>query len=122
MDGTLLKVEKFEEVNEITLYETQTAQIGQFFLSKTQAAQMADLFANFFKIRAQIYIGCTALVAVFHLGSRELMQHHLHHCEFVEIGIQEGSNDHRAIYSWVAVQKGMGAIEARNYHSMLREH
>jgi hypothetical protein len=34
------------------------------------------------------------------LGTRKLMQHHLHHGEFVEVCVQQTGNDHVKAYGW----------------------
>ena len=42
----------------------------------------------------QIHTAVAALEAVFHLRTRKLVQHHLHHGELVEIGIEQAGDDH----------------------------
>src|SRR5699024_705894 len=94
VDAALGKMEKPEKVHEVAFYEAQAAQIVEFVLAKAQLAQLVHLVADFVQPWAQVGPGCTALVAVLDLGSREVMQHHLHHGELVQVGIQQRIDDH----------------------------
>jgi hypothetical protein len=45
--------------------------------------------------RHQVDAGVAALEAVFDLGGRVLVQHHLHHRELVQIGVEQRIDDHQ---------------------------
>src|SRR5690606_35142691 len=92
---------------------------------------MTDLFADFVQVGPQVNIGCTALITVFNPGGGKMVQHHLHHGEFIEIGVQQGSDDHccafpvDAEFLWredmasvPSGQRPQNCSGRRNYHSM----
>jgi hypothetical protein len=57
-------------------------------------AQRANFVSNLIRKLGQVDTGVAALEFVLHLGTRKLVQHHLHHGEFVEVGVEEAGDDH----------------------------
>ena len=103
-DVFLVQAKQAEKVHKITLDEPHGPQIGQLRVLEMQAAQGADLLADFRGERCQVKagaarrgrdLGIAALELVLHLRTRELMQHHLHHGEFVKVRIEKAGDDHR---------------------------
>ena len=89
-----VEAEDAQEIGKVALDETQRTQIGKLLLRETQRTQMADFLANLLHIRRQPDARVAALEAVLHLRARKLVQHHLHHGELVQIGIEQAFNDH----------------------------
>jgi hypothetical protein len=86
-DAFLVEVEQAQEIDEVALDEAQRAQIGQLRVLETQAAQRADLGADLVHIGCELHAGVAALEAVLDLCSGKLVQHHLHHREFVQVSV-----------------------------------
>ena len=107
-DVLFVQLEQPQEINEVTLDKAQRMQVGQLGVLKVQTAQGPDLVANFIDVGAKRPAGAAgggidARIAapefVLHLGTRELMQHGLHHGELVQIGIKKTGNDHAVTLS-----------------------
>lgn len=92
--ATLGQMEQAQEVDEIALDEAQAAQIIQLLAGEAQLAQLVHLGAYFVEIGPQIDARSTALVAVLDLCSRKMMQHDLHHAEFVQVRVEQRCDDH----------------------------
>ncbi|MPN52639.1 hypothetical protein SDC9_200301 [bioreactor metagenome] len=86
-DVFVVELEQTQEIDKIALDETQRTQIGQLGILKAQLAQRTDLFADFIDVRSQLHARVAAFETVLHLRTRKLMQHHLHHREFVQVGV-----------------------------------
>ena len=88
-DGDVFVVElkQAQKIHKIAFDKAQRTQVGQLRILKAQLAQRADFFTDFIDVGSQLHAGVAALEAVLHLCARELMQHHLHHREFVQVGI-----------------------------------
>jgi hypothetical protein len=50
--------------------------------------------ADFVQVGTQVDPGSTAFVTVLDLGSGKMMQNHLHHAEFIQIGVEQRSDYH----------------------------
>lgn len=98
MDAAFRQVEQFEEVDEVAFDKAQIAQIFKFVGGEAQLAQLVHFFADFVQIGTQVDALRAAFVTVLDLGSGELMQHHLHHAEFVQIGVEQRSDYHGCAY------------------------
>ena len=83
-----------EEVNEIALDEAHPAKIFKLFFFEAQVAELAYFVAYFIYVRHEIDLRRTAPEFVFCVCRREVMQHDLHHCELVEIGIEQRMDNH----------------------------
>src|SRR5450631_3787755 len=83
-----------EQVHEIALEEAPAAQIGEFATGKAKRAKRADFALDFTQIRREVHTRRAALETVFDLGTRKVMQYHLHHGELVEIGVEQRLDDH----------------------------
>jgi hypothetical protein len=57
---------------------------------------MIDFGLNFIRKLCQINIRRAAFEFVFDLRARKMVQHHLHHGEFVKVGIEQGLDNHGA--------------------------
>src|SRR5690606_37879998 len=88
------QMEQAEEIDEVTFDKTQTAQVLQFFFGKTQLAQCVHFGTDLVQVGPQVHSRCAALVTVFDLRSGKVMQHHLHHAELVQVGVEQRSNYH----------------------------
>ena len=93
-----IEPEDAQKIDEVALDEAHGFQVGQLGILKAQAAQSADFFANFVHIGRQLAnAGSTRVAAlefVLHLGTRKVVQHHLHHGELVQVGIEQAGDDH----------------------------
>ena len=89
-----IQFEQAQKIDEITFNESQRSQIGKFVVFKVQAAKRLNFASNFVHIGRQIDTRISALETILDLGTRKLMQNHLHHGEFVEVGVQQTGNDH----------------------------
>ena len=96
-------MEQAQEIHEITLDEAHGPQIGKLSLLEMQLAQGANLIADLADERRKVHaVGSLArslpriatLEPVLDLGPRKLVQHHLHHRELVQVGVEETGNDH----------------------------
>jgi hypothetical protein len=100
MDVFLIEPEQAQEVDKIALDKAHRAQVIELRILKLQAAQRTDFLADLRHVRSQRLhtrgSRVAALEAVLHLRARELMQHHLHHGEFVQIGVEQTADDHDA--------------------------
>lgn len=91
-------MEQFEEIDEVAFDETQATQIFKFVLGEAQLAQLVHFFANFVQVGAQVDPRSPAFVTVLDLGSGKLMQHHLHHAEFIQVGVEQRGDYHDCAY------------------------
>ncbi|MNS28924.1 hypothetical protein D3C72_609130 [compost metagenome] len=98
VDAALGQVEQAEEIDEVAFDEAQAAQVIQFVLGEAQLAQLVHLFADFIQIGAQVGPSGAALVTVLDLCSGKLMQYHLHHAEFIQIGVEQRGDYHGCAY------------------------
>ncbi|MCY1314477.1 hypothetical protein D9M70_651310 [compost metagenome] len=94
MNAALGHVEQLEEINEVALDKTQAAEIFKFVVGEPKLAQLVHFLADFVQIGAQVHPGSTAFVTVLDLGSGKLMQDHLHHAEFIQVGVEQRGNYH----------------------------
>ena len=83
-----------QEIDKITLDESQATEIGKLLLLEPKGTKVMDFLTDLLQIGVQVNAGRAALVAILHLRSRKMVQHHLHHGEFVEVGIEKRLNDH----------------------------
>ena len=90
----LVHLEQAQEVDEVALDEAQRTQVVELALAKAQRAQVLDLFADLVDQAGQRNARVAALEAVLHLRARKVMQHHLHHGELVQIGVEQRVDDH----------------------------
>ncbi len=95
-NAALRQMEQAQEIDKIALDEAQAAKIIQLFVGETQLAQLMHLLADFVQVGAQIDPRRAALIAIFDLGGREMVQHHLHHGKLVQVGIEQRSDNHDA--------------------------
>ncbi len=89
-------MEQRQEVGEVRLDEAQAAQVIHFVLAQPQPAQRIDLARDLIDELRQVHAGSAAFEAVIHLRCRVLVQHRLHHGEFVQIGVEQRMDDHAA--------------------------
>src|SRR5699024_6193835 len=52
------------------------------------------LFAYFVQPGAEVDAGRAALVTILNLCGWKMMEHHLHHGELIQVGVQQRINDH----------------------------
>ncbi|MNY31556.1 hypothetical protein D3C86_1657230 [compost metagenome] len=86
-DVLLAQVEQSQEIDEIALDEAHAAQVVEFFLGEAELAEVGHFGANLVDIRGQVDARIAALEPVLDLSLREAVQHHLHHCELVQVGV-----------------------------------
>lgn len=91
-----IQMEQRQEVGEVRLDEAQAAQVIHFVLAQPQPAQRIDLARDLIDELRQVHAGSAAFEAVIHLRCRVLVQHRLHHGEFVQIGVEQRMDDHAA--------------------------
>ena len=87
-DVLAIHLEKTEKVDEIALEEAELPQVVQLLVGEAQRAQRLDLALDVVDERHQVHALVAALEAVLHLCPGEVMQHHLHHRELVQVGIK----------------------------------
>ena len=92
-----IELEDSQKINEVSLDKAHGLEVSQLCVLKPQIAQAANLFANLVDVRRKLSL-VAALETVFNLGARKLMQHHLHHGEFVQVGVEQACNDHGHIF------------------------
>ena len=97
IDEPLVQVEEAEEVDEVALEKAPAAQVLEFLARKVEIAECADLVPDALDVGGEVDIGVAAAEAVFDLRLRKMMQDHLHHRELVEVGIEQGRDDHRRL-------------------------
>ena len=68
--------------------EAELPQVVQLLVGEAQRAQRLDLALDVVDERHQVHALVAALEAVLHLCPGEVMQHHLHHRELVQVGIE----------------------------------
>ena len=93
-DVLFIQPEQAQEIDKVAFDKAHGAQVVQLVWLKVQAAQRLDFTANFIGVGSEIDAGVATFEAVLHLRTRELVQHHLHHGELVQVGIQQAGNDH----------------------------
>ena len=93
-DVFLVELEQAQKVHKVAFDKAQRTQVGQFLILKTQAAETANFLPDVIGMGRQVHPGVAALEAVLHLGARKLVQHHLHHGELVQVGVQKAGDDH----------------------------
>jgi len=94
MSIALVELEQAQQVDEIALQEAPAAQVIELVLREAQPAKRTDLVTDLVHVRREIEAGIAALEAVFDLRARKVMQHHLHHGELVEVGVEQRMDDH----------------------------
>ena len=87
-------MEQVQEIHKIALDETEAAQVIKLLLLKPQAAKCRNFSADFINVGSQINIVITTFEAILDLRTRKMMQHNLHHREFVQISIEQRRNNH----------------------------
>jgi len=98
-------VEQAQEFDEIGLEVALPGQKVEFFGIQLERAHVFDLALDFLCQRSQIHVGGAALEPVFDLRAGKLMQHCLHHREFVDVGVEKRLDDHCAGFSSVLPSK-----------------
>ena len=83
-----------EEVDEIRLHEAQAAQVRELLLAEAQRVQRRDLATDLADVGPQVDALGAAAEAVLDLRAREMVQHDLHHGELVQVGVEQGLDDH----------------------------
>ena len=87
-----IEAEQAQETDEVRLHERDALQKPQLVLAHAQLAQALDLVANFVQVRAQVFaVTAAELPFDFHVGI--VVQHRLHHGQFVEIGVEQVLHD-----------------------------
>src|SRR5687767_10047210 len=92
----VVELEQAEEVDEVGLHEAKRAQVFELFVAKAQVPELGELAVDAVEIGAQIRAFRAALELVLDLRTGEMVQHHLHHGEFVEVGVEQRLDDHAA--------------------------
>ena len=90
-----------EKLDEVALDEAHAPQVVEFVVGEAQVAELAHFVANLADIRHEIDIRRAAAKTVLHIRGGKMMQHHLHHRELVQIGIEQRSNNHDGA-NWTA--------------------
>ncbi len=93
-DALAVEAEQRKEIDKIALDETQAAQVVEFVGFELQGAEGVEFGVDLAQPRHQIDPGRAAFEAVLHLRAGKVMQHHLHHGELVEVGVEQGFDDH----------------------------
>ena len=93
IDVFLVELEEAEEVHKVALDEAQIAHVAQFVFGEAQRAELVDFALDFLHKGRQRHAGRAALELVFHLRGGKLVQHGLHHAEFVEVGVKQAGDD-----------------------------
>ena len=94
VDETLVQLKQSEQIDEVAFEKSPTAKIVELAPRETQCAQRADLLLDLFDVGRQRHVGIAALEPVFDLSAGKMMQHDLHHREFIKIGIEQRLDDH----------------------------
>jgi hypothetical protein len=84
-----IELEQPKEVDEVALDEAQAAEVGQLLLAKAQGAQPVDLLPDLVDMRCEVDARVATLEAVFDVRPGEVMQHHLHHRELVQVSVEQ---------------------------------
>jgi hypothetical protein len=84
-----VELEQPEEVDEVALDEPQVAQVREFLLAEAQRAQEVHLLADLVDVRLEVDARIAALEPVLDARARKVMQHHLHHRELVQVGVEQ---------------------------------
>jgi hypothetical protein len=71
------------------LMNRRYAQVLEFVLAEAQRAQRPHLLADLVHVGHQVDARIAALEAVLDVRAREVMQHHLHHRELVQVGVEK---------------------------------
>ncbi|MCY1212020.1 hypothetical protein D9M72_237460 [compost metagenome] len=87
-----VEAEQAEEANEVRLDEGNAFEEVQLVVSDGNVRQLLDLQADFREIGRQVLIVATAELPL-DFGVRVIVQHRLHHGQFIEIGIQQVLDD-----------------------------
>ena len=82
-------MEQFQKVDKVALEESPASQVLELAAREAQPAQTADLAFDLGDVRRQVDPRRAAFEAVLHLRCREMVQHHLHHRELVQVGVEQ---------------------------------
>ncbi|VVN46066.1 hypothetical protein PS676_05750 [Pseudomonas fluorescens] len=92
VDVAQVEAEQPEEPQEIRLHEADALHETQLVGGQAQLGQALDLDADFRQVRAQIFtVAATELPFDVHV--RVVVQHRLHHRQFVEVGVEQVLHD-----------------------------
>ena len=101
VDVFFIQAKQAQKIHEVAFDETQGTHPIELLLGELQLAQRANFGAYFVHIGRQLHARGAAFEFVAHLRTRELVQHRLHHGEFVQIGIKQAGDDHGTYSSQV---------------------
>ena len=89
-----LEVKETQELDEVALDEAQPAQVLKLVFAQRKRTQVLDFSLNLLDVGREIDALGAAAKAVGAACTGELMQHALHHGELVEVGVEQGFDDH----------------------------
>ena len=115
-DVFVVELEQAQKIHKIAFDKAQRTQIGQLCVLKAQLAQRAYFLAYLIHIRRKLHARVAAFKAVLHLRTGKLVQHDLHHGEFVQVGIEQAGDDHGQRWA-ETVRSVMGQGRLINTHS-----
>ena len=94
LDEPGLQMEQAQKFDEIALEIALRGEEIQILRIHPQRTQLLDLAFQLLSQRPEIDAGRATLEAILHLCARELMQDRLHHRKLVDIGVEQGFDDH----------------------------
>ena len=95
-DGNVLflQMEKTQKIHEVAFDESESCEVLQFLILKAKTAEMMDFVTDFVRIRSEFHSDIAAAEPISHFRPRKLMQHALHHGEFIKIRVKQRFNNH----------------------------
>ena len=93
-DVRSVEMKQRQKIHKVAFDVAKTAQVIQLVFAKSQFAERINFAVHLVGNRRQNNARVAALEAIFDLSGRKLMQNRLHHGEFVDVGVEEGANDH----------------------------
>ena len=87
IDVFFIQSKQTQKIHKVAFDETQGTHPIQLLLGELQLAQRANFRAYVIHIGCQLHARGATFEFVAHLRTGELVQHRLHHGEFVQIGI-----------------------------------
>src|SRR5471030_592154 len=98
VDVAQVEAEQAKKSKEIRLHEADALQETQLVGAQAQFGETLDLVTDFRQVRAQI-LAVTATELPFDFDVRVVVQHRLHHRQFVKVGVEQVLHDAIAKYA-----------------------
>jgi len=121
VDVAQVEAEQAEKAQEVGLEEADALQGTQLVGAQAEFGEALELVADFCQVRPQILaVTATELPFDFHVGV--VVQHRLHHGQFVEVGVEQVLHD--AIGKHTLAHNGnlqAGRVEIRGFAALFNE-